>query len=132
MTDIRTADWKDFRAMDSSHQLPTARADPAVYEKSIETHPFIAQRVTLINADHGGRESLYVFGGGKSRPSQRVATAKRLKSRSPSRLDYCAGPSECRYSRLRTGIAAEAIGLKCKGIERRGLLSDRGRRPALA
>src|SRR3984893_7399558 len=78
VTDVRTAGWEDFRAMDSSHHLPTARTNAIVYEQPIEADTLIPQRVALIYADHGRRESFYVFGSGKSRPSKRIAGAKRL------------------------------------------------------
>src|SRR5260370_24233348 len=72
VADIGAAGWKDFGAMNSSHHLPAARAHAAVHEESVETDTFVAQRITLVDADHGGREPCYVFGGGERRPGQRV------------------------------------------------------------
>ena len=64
--------------MNGSHQLSAARMNAVAYQESIELDPFIAQRITLINADHSRREPLYLLGGGKSWPSQRVVSLKRL------------------------------------------------------
>ena len=80
MTDIRATDWEDLRAMDCSHHLAAARANAIVYEQSIKADTFIAQRVALIDADHGRRKSLYIFGRRKRGPGKGVASTKRLDS----------------------------------------------------
>jgi hypothetical protein len=53
VADIRAASWKNFGAVESSHHLPAARTHAVVQEEPVETETFVAQRITLIDADHG-------------------------------------------------------------------------------
>src|ERR1700736_5062098 len=78
MTDVRTAGRKDFCTVDRTHYLPAARPHAVVDKQSIEADSLVAQRIALVDADHGRRESLDIFSSSKSRPGERVARAKRL------------------------------------------------------
>src|SRR5229473_7587753 len=77
-TDIGADAREDLRAVHSAHQLPAARRAAAPDHQPIEVDAFVAQRVALIDADHDGRQSPDVFGGGEARPGQRVACAERV------------------------------------------------------
>jgi hypothetical protein len=53
VADIGAASWENFGAVDSSHNLPAACTHAVVQEEPVETETFVAQRITLIDADHG-------------------------------------------------------------------------------
>ena len=46
------ADREDLAAMQRSHDLATTGLDPRLVEQSVELDALVAQRITLVHADH--------------------------------------------------------------------------------
>jgi hypothetical protein len=72
VADIGATGRKDFRGVDRSHHLSAARAHAIVHEKAVEADPFVAERITFIRSDHGGREPCNVFGRGEAWPGRSI------------------------------------------------------------
>ena len=66
--------------VDRAHHLPSPRRRPGLKQKAIESKAFVAQRITLIDADDRGRQALDVFDSGEPRPGQRIADVERFNA----------------------------------------------------
>src|SRR5271156_402661 len=77
-SDVGTTHTDYFCGVDGAHHLAAAGGNAGAQQQTIEVHPLIAQRITLVDTDHHSRQASDIRLVGKPRPGERIAGVERL------------------------------------------------------